>query len=386
MRSAPRKAQVDRESRKSNGAAPAESGDRAGEEGVVRQCATAIIDALPDAITVHSSDGTVLMANSRFLEIHSLEPQEVVDRSCAELFHSDEAACPHEKLGQDSRSVTLPAWSKIANRYYSIVINPVFDEAGNYSGFVRAMQDVTDRHRAQEELKKAERFATLGQMISGIAHDIGTPLNIISGYSEYLLMRRPPDAEGTKELSTILQQTRRISEFIKQMLDLARPSQGRTDAIGLKGFLSESLDLMGHHFRKSGVKVALSCADTLPLVYGDAPRLRQALFNVILNAAHLVGACGRVDILVKEADETLAGVIITLAGTVEGGERHDFSKSFARFLNPAVSEAGSMGFALAREVFDEFGARAEIAAEGQEAGSLIFYIPAQRPSQTITRS
>lgn len=386
MRSAPRKARVDRESRKTSVISPVEQAKPANQATAGGQGVAQIIDALPDPITVHSADGTVRMANRRFLEVYSLQREQIVDRNCAEVFHSDQAPCPHASIGETAQSVTLPGSQMVADRYYSIVMSPVFDEAGKYAGFIRAMQDVTEGRRAQEELKKAERFATLGQMISGIAHDIGTPLNIISGYSEYLLMRTSPEAQGTKELSTILQQTRRISEFIKQMLDLARPSQGRTDAIGLEGFLTESLELMGHHFRKSGVKVALTCGDGLPLVYGDAPRLRQALFNVILNASHLVGAAGRLDIRVEEERETHTGVTITLTGTEASGGRHNFSKSFAAFLNPSGGGAGGMGFALAREVFDEFGARAEVAAEGQGEGSLIFHLPTQRPAQGITLS
>src|SRR5438128_11770060 len=102
-------------------------------------------------------------------------------------------------------------------------------------------------------------------------------------------MRTKSEETGHKELMAILEQTRRVAEYIRIMLDLARPSQGRVDAIELKGFLGDSLDLMGSHLRKASVRVVLDCKSAPPVIYGDGPRLRQAFFHLLLSAGRGLG-------------------------------------------------------------------------------------------------
>src|SRR4029453_8016189 len=119
---------------------------------------------------------------------------------------------------------------------------------------IRLMREDTSERRMNAQLRQAERFATLGQLLSGVAHDVGTPLNVISGYAEFLLMRTKPEGQGYKELNAILEQTRRIASVISQALDLSRVSQGRVDAIEIKALLSDSLVLVGHFLRRADVK------------------------------------------------------------------------------------------------------------------------------------
>jgi signal transduction histidine kinase len=212
-------------------------------------------------------------------------------------------------------------------------------------------------------------------MVSGIAHDVGTPLSIISGYAEYLLIRTGPGTPGHKELSTILNQTRRIADFIRQLIELARPAQGRSDAIGLRGFLDELVELMGHHFRKAGVSVKLVCNTHPPLIYGDAPRLRQALFNLIMNASRNAGTDGRIEIVVSESGSE---VQISVCAVDPFGRVTDLAQFFGGLLNAGVETgAGELGLSLTREILAEFGARVSAAARGNGT-SIDVRIPVNR--------
>ena len=338
-----------------------------------------VMDAMPDGITIHSSDGTIQYANRAILGMYNLSAGDFVGRSCGEVFHEACPECPHPDVIETKQGASFEVRQEIDGKLYSVTLDPVIGAGGDLRGFVRTARDISERQKAQELLIKAERFATLGQMISGIAHDVGTPLNIISGYSEYLLVRTRPEGQGFKELSTILQQTRRIADFIKQMLDLARPGQGRSDPIGLKGFFTESLDLMSHHFRRSNVKTNLTCDGNPPIVYGDAPRLRQAFFNLFLNVLQRTGPGSRVDIVITEPEADGAYVKITINGTEASGVGHDFSESFSAFLSPIKGDfVLGMGLSLAKEILTESGARVETAETGEAGVPLVVMIPTKR--------
>ncbi len=302
---------------------------------------------------------------------------QIIGSTCYSAFHQDGSACPHDHLLKEGAAHPLEERCEINERVFGISVYLMADDEGGHAGYVRVVRDITGQDQARAQLLKAEQFATLGQMISGIAHDVGTPLNIISGYCEYLMMKIGLGNTGHKELTTILQQTRRIAEFIRQMLDLARPPQVRADAIELKGFLEESLDLISHHLRKSDVRVKLICDITPPVIYGDAPRLRQAMFNVLLNACQKLGPKSEVNIHLGRLPEDTGTTTITLNGIEAGGIKHDFSKSLPEFISPGSSrEALGLGLSLAGEVLSEFGAT--VRSEPQEDGGVSLVISLER--------
>ncbi len=373
MRSAPRKV------RSSNRAqAPRSEDDEMGGQAAFNAAFNwgQIFDAIPEGVSIHSLEGTILYANGRLAEILGKPLKEIIGRACADLFHTGPETCPHEQVINTGPRMELKGRLAVGQKVYIVSIEPIMFEGKSIVGYMRLMLDVTDRQRAQEELLKTERFATLGQMISGLAHDVGTPLNIISGYCEYLLMRSKPEDQGYRELSTILNQTRRIADFIKQIVNLARPAQGRSDAIGLKGFLTEALDLMGHHLRKANVKASVVVNTDPPLIYGDAPRLRQALFNIFLNVSERVGQGGSLEIAIDDTPALTSLARISIAGIDREGNGVDFSQSFAGFLNPSKGgEAIGMGLTLARNILDEIGAKVETADIADKGKALVVYIP-----------
>lgn len=336
----------------------------------------AALGAHPDVLTVHSPYGVVLFANEKMLEICGRRIDEIQGRNCSDLFHSEDSYCPHEEVMETG--VTYKARQPVLmwERYFNLTIDPIRDESGRVAGYLRTMRDVTDIHKLREQLIRAEQLATLGQMINGIAHDVGTPLNIISGYSEYLLMRLKTDAQGYNEISTILQQTRRIAEYIKQMLDLARPAQGRADAIALNSFLKDSIDLISHHLRKTDVKAALSDLEVAPVIYGDAPRLRQAFFNLFLNACCKVGGGGSIDIVIGGRDGDSNFVKVSLFGVDAAGKAHDFSNSLRGFISSGGEQAlEDLGLTLARELFDRFGATISSYDAGERGRPVVVKLP-----------
>ncbi|HXG90758.1 MAG TPA: histidine kinase dimerization/phospho-acceptor domain-containing protein [Blastocatellia bacterium] len=327
-----------------------------------------VIDVFTEGVSVHSPTAEILNVNKSMLQIYGKASEEMVGRSCDEVFHVEAARCPHAEVLADGLSVEMEDYVRIGERIFKVTLRPIIREEGSLAGFLRIMEDDTERVREREQLLRAEQLATLGQMINGIAHDVGTPLNIISGYSEYLLMRTNPQAQGYNELSTILQQTRRITQFIRQMLDLSRPSQGRREAIDLKQFVADSLDLVSHHLRKSDVKARLESRVGLATVYMDAHGLRQAVVNLLLNACEKVGRGGGIDLEIKESGAANQ-VTLVIKGTNANGAGHDFSDLF-RDLAASRNSFVGVGLSLASVTFEKLGVR--IGLEPCERGVALF--------------
>jgi signal transduction histidine kinase len=329
---------------------------------------TELLDNLDEEVSIHAQDGQVLFLNARLLESLGGTAESWVGRRCEDIFPQDE--CPHKEAIQTRKPAQLMA--AVSRRTITVV--PLTSPSGEPAGYARIAR--RPEALSQDALLKAEHFATLGQMMSGIAHDVGTPLNIISGYAEYLLMRTKPEETGHNELMAILEQTRRVAEYIRIMLDLARPSQGRVDAIELKGFLGDSLDLMGSHLRKASVRVALVCKSAPPVIYGDGPRLRQAFFNLLLNAGRRLGAGGQLELSIEQPPEMPGFIGVQLSGVDREGRIQDYAETFAGFLSEARRwGAEDMGLALAKEILDDYGAKVTTLPVNGRGVALVVYLP-----------
>jgi signal transduction histidine kinase len=204
----------------------------------------------------------------------------------------------------------------------------------------------------EEALITTAQLATVSEIVSGIAHDIGTPLNVISGYSEYLLMSAAPEAAGRKEITTILDQTRRIAQMIRQMLDIVRPAPGQSGRKQPVATLADNaLQVSSYMLRKALVKSKLETDGAgQTTVAGDQQRLQQALYNVFRSAACAAGSNGKLVLRTVAADE---GIGIEIECRDATGREVDLSA----LAEPGVAalDAEHVGLALAARILDENG-------------------------------
>jgi len=331
-----------------------------------------ILNSSAEGLSIHSENSEIVWANQTLCALYRKRLSEFVGLTCQEAFH-DGLNCPHEEAVESRRKIEFDA--QLSGRPVSIRIEPLFEDRSQGLGFVRIVRAATDTAE-EERFRQRERLASLGQLLFGMAHSIGTPLNIISGYTEFLLMRIGQEDTGRKELLAILDQTRRIATLFSEALDMARPPQGRNDPIELLSLLSTSADLATHHFRKADVKAELTCRMSQPLIYGEAAQLKQAFFNLLVNGAQRVGSGGRLEIVIDGSPDG-SGLALELWGTEGSGRGHDFSQTLGCLLDPDAQAdlSRGLGLSLVKEVFDRAGARMEAGREGKRGVPLIIQLP-----------
>jgi PAS domain S-box-containing protein len=336
---------------------------------------SAVLDSVSDPISVHSVTGEIVWANKRLCEIYSITLSDVMGLSSEQAFHTEGAATLDN---QACGSPQMECEVTVRGRLWSVTIEPLSADDKSL-GFVRQMHDVTDQRRARLQLLDAEKFASLGQMLFGIAHNIGTPLNIISGYSEFLLMRTNPDEQGHKELSAILHQTKRITVLLSEALDVVRPGQKPRSTIDVKVLLTDVLNLAAHYFRKTEVTVQLTCGMASPLIYGEAPQLRQAFFSLMRNASQSVGVGGRLEVVIAESHGMPEYLSVSLWGTEGSGQAHDFSRSFQSFVDGGNEPvATGVGLSLAMQVLDAAGAMVAFERSEVRGVSIVLNLPVRQ--------
>lgn len=331
-----------------------------------------VLDSVLDPISVHSVTGEIVWANKELCEIYCIPLSELTGLSCEEAFHTENEPGLNDQISATTKEQCEVT---VCGRLWSITINPLLTNDKN-AGFVRVMRDVTEQRNAQQLLLDSERFASLGQMLFGIAHNIGTPLNIISGYSEFLLMRTKPAEQGHKELSAILDQTKRIALLLSEALDVVRPGRKPVFLIDVHALLADVLNLAAHYLRKIEVLAELTCGMTSALIYGEAPQLRQAFFNLLLNASRSVGIGGRLELAVAESQNMPGFLSVSIWGIGQNGQRHDFSRSLEGLLagGKEVIRSG-VGLSLARHLLDEAGATIAFGGSADRGVPIVVHLP-----------
>ena len=146
------------------------------------------------------------------------------------------------------------------------------------------LHQAEERRRLEQDVEQAQKMAAVGMLVTEIAHEIGTPLNVISGRAEVLERALPPDHPDRRHAELILKQTERITGFIRSLLDYSRPRRPELREEAMAPIVARVADLLLGRCRAKDVRIQLDFPVGLPPVLGDADHLQQLFLNLLLNA------------------------------------------------------------------------------------------------------
>jgi two-component system, NtrC family, sensor kinase len=235
----------------------------------------------------------------------------------------------------------------------------------------------------QHHLRHAERLTLVGKLASGLAHEIGTPLNIISGRAELLLESLPPGDARRRELGSIVEQIDRITTFIRSVLDTARRGRPIVEPLGLHDVVDRIWPLMEHAARRRGITLASSIAPDLPHVVGDASQLQQVLVNLLMNAFEATPAGGRVALTAASgARHGRAGIAVTVRDTGGGIRPEDEPRIFDAFFSTKPPGQGTgLGLAISRDIVRDHGGTIAVSSTGPDGTAVTVWLPVADEAQ-----
>lgn len=250
---------------------------------------TAINVALDEALIVAITDvrGDITFVNSKFCEISKYSREELLGQN-HRIINS----------GYHSKAFFREMWRTIAHGrvwtgelrnqakdgtfyWMHTVIVPLLGEDGKPYEYVSFRNEITEQKRAEEALRRSETVAAVGQLASGIAHEVRNPLAAIKWAVEVLRTKHPDVAQ---EVNMIVSELDRVDSIVGELLMVARPHETQYGVVNIQDILQSVITLMQGHARKSKISIVYEASDSLPTLHCEPHQLKQVFINLIKNA------------------------------------------------------------------------------------------------------
>jgi hypothetical protein len=236
------------------------------------------------------------------------------------------------------------------------------------------LDDITEREELERKLVQADKLSSIGLLAAGVAHEVNTPLAVISTYAQMLAKQVAGDEQKSKLLDKIARQTFRASEIVNSLLNFSRTSSTAFEDIDLNRVLRETLTLLEHQFQKSSINVESDLETDLPLIRGNAGKLQQVFLNLFINARDAMESGGTLRVTTKP---DAVGVQVEVSDSGPGIPRENLARIFDPFFTTKGARKGTgLGLSVSYGIVEEHGGVIEVESKAGEGTVFRLEFPA----------
>ncbi|HET8547418.1 MAG TPA: ATP-binding protein [Bryobacteraceae bacterium] len=263
----------------------------------------------------------------------------------------------------------------------NIAIAPLVSKDFRQIGRLIIFDDITERSELEARLVQADKLSSIGMLAAGVAHEVNTPLAVISTYAQMLAKQVTDDDPKSRLLEKIAKQTFRASEIVNSLLNFSRTSKSDIDDVDLNRVISDTISLVGHQLQKAGVTARLELAPDLPVIRGNANKLQQVFLNLTLNARDAMEAGGTLAIRSWAEGET---VRVDVSDTGQGIAPEHLARIYDPFFTTKQTRKGTgLGLSVTYGIVQEHGGSIDVQSE-PGAGTLFHLeFPLERKPQAV---
>ncbi len=250
-----------------------------------------------------------------------------------------------------------------------------FDNAGNFKGYVGVNKDITERKRMEEQLMLTDRLASIGELASGIAHELNNPLTSVIGFSQLLLEEDLP--ENLKEdLGTIYSEAQRASTIVKNLLTFARKHAPMRQISQINNILEDVLKLRAYEHKVNNIGLEKNFAADLPEIMVDYFQMQQVFLNLIVNAESAMletNGKGKLTITTGRVNHT---VKVSIADNGPGIARENLRRVFDPFFTTKeVGKGTGLGLSICHGIVTGHGGKIYAEGKAKEGAKFVVELP-----------
>ena len=346
-------------------------------EQVAREWSTTF-DSITDLISIHDKDNRILRVNKAFADRLKTTPQELVGKFCHEVMHGTTeppAYCPNRLTIKTGTPAAMETYNPNFEAYFHESTSPIFDDKGEITGSVNVTRDITQQKRIEEHLIVTGRLASIGELSSGLAHELNNPLTSVIGFSQ-LLMEGDVPANIKENLTIIHNEAQRAAEIIKNLLTFARKHAPVKELSQVNTVIEDVLRLRVYEHKLNNIEVEKHLATDLPEIIMDHFQMQQVFLNIIINAEFAMLEAhhrGKLVITTEKSDNI---VKITFADDGSGITEENMEHIFDPFFTTKeVGKGTGLGLSICHGIVTEHGGKIYAISENGQGATFIVELP-----------
>ncbi len=341
-----------------------------------------LVASFPDMIAVMDFEGRFTFVSPRVEDILGHPAQQLVGKLLSEQIHRDEVLQLREVFANLMSGRTANAQFDYRTKHVDgtwrsmrASASPLFDATGKINGVVASARDVTESKAAEKQNLQKEKLAAMGEMMSGVAHELNNPLTAILGVSD-LLRERAPDDATRRQTEIILKQARRAAVIVQNLLAYARPSALARKKMRPEEALQAAIDQQRAALSQKNVSIELAPPPAGLALEADPKLLHQVFVNLIVNAEQAItshGERGALRVSVEHSDGKIAFVF---ADDGPGISAENISKIFDPFFTTKRPGGGTgLGLAICTAIIKEHGGSIEVQSAPGKGAEFRVWLP-----------
>jgi len=302
--------------------------------------------------------------------LNSLLPQELTEQIAARQDQEHISGIYKQRFEHQGKHLTL-----------NISITPLVSKSNECIGRLLLFDDVTQRERLEEQITQNEKLTSLGLLAAGVAHEVNTPLAVISNYIQMLAKQMPEGDPRQSIIDKIVKQTFRASEIVNNLLNFSRTGAAEVSSVDVNRVVEETLSLVAHPLKTARIQVVKELGKSLPAVHGSANKLQQVFLNLFLNARDAMPGGGMLEVRTSAEN---GSVEVEIADTGAGIAREDINRIFDPFFTTKSNGRGTgLGLSVSYGIIKEHAGKIDVRSTPGKGTSFHVEFPASRKAAHV---
>jgi len=342
----------------------------------------AYLESAPDGIYINDLKGTFLYGNKKAEALMGYKREELVGKSFLKL-----KLLPAKQLAKAGKLLALNAMGRPTgpdefellrkdSSRISVEISTTPIKQGERTVVLGFVRDITERKKMEEQLIVTDRLASIGELSSGIAHELNNPLTSVIGFSDLLLGKKDLPDDVKEDLRVVNREARRTAGVVRNLLVFARKHETERKPVDIHGIIKMVLELRAYEQKLQNIKVHTRFASSLPEIIADGFQLQQVFLNIIINAEHF---------MVKERGRGTLTITTEKAGDIIRASFADDGPGIAKdnlghlfdpfFTTKEVGKGTGLGLSISYGIVTEHGGRIYAESELGKGATFIVELP-----------
>jgi signal transduction histidine kinase len=322
-----------------------------------------------------------MRVNKAVADLLKTTPKALIGKYCHEAMDGTTEPpvnCPHLLTMIDGKTASREIYNPILELYFHESTSPLFNDKGEITGTIMVARDITQQKRIEEQLIMTDRLASIGELSSGIAHELNNPLTSVIGFSQLLMEGDIPE-NIREDLSTVYSEAQRAASIVKNLLTFARKHAPVKQLCQVNSIIEDVLRLRAYEEKVNNIEVINKLAPSLPQIMIDHFQMQQVFLNIVVNAEFAMLEAHHKGTLTVTSEQLEDIIRISFADDGPGISEENQKRIFNPFFTTKeVGKGTGLGLSICHGIITEHGGKIYVKSEKGQGANFIIELPLSR--------